>query len=269
MKIAHIINPFKAKESQDLYLAQPVTFESMRVSQQLAQNLGIDVELYAAFFPEDEDYVPENFIRTPPLDRSVLDVAKQEFKIPRRFPLIKEILDRLYQATSADCLIYTNVDIALMPSFYCFVHQNFLQGIDAFSITRRTLLGSYSSINDLPLMYAEYGEAHPGHDCFVFARKAYPEYHLNTTCIGVRAIGSAMIVNMASHSDAFKVFRKLHLTFHLGNDRRYSPEAYSPFEDYLSHNIKNFEEIVAYYKSCGLLSNHKLVEHIISRLDIE
>ena len=37
LKIAHIINPAKIKKTSDLYLAQPVTFETMRIAKEFAK----------------------------------------------------------------------------------------------------------------------------------------------------------------------------------------------------------------------------------------
>jgi len=36
IKIAHMVNPVLVKASSDLHIAQPITFESMRIAQQQA-----------------------------------------------------------------------------------------------------------------------------------------------------------------------------------------------------------------------------------------
>jgi hypothetical protein len=81
-------------ESSDLFAAQPITFETMRRARAAARNVA-DVALLCAVFPEDRPLVPNDFVATPELERSALDFG--EFKIPRKFPLIKDILDRLYE----------------------------------------------------------------------------------------------------------------------------------------------------------------------------
>ena len=101
MRIAHIINPVKVPPGRDLFFAQPVTFETMRIAKETASNL--DIHQYAAFFPEDEDIIPEFLTKTPPLDRSILDICR--FPKKKKLPYIKDILDRLYYHSRADYFI--------------------------------------------------------------------------------------------------------------------------------------------------------------------
>jgi hypothetical protein len=136
LRVADIVNPFIASEKSDHKIAQPITFESMRVAHSFAHNQ-VDVQLYSAQFPEDRGSVPSYFQCTRDLERSVLDVAR--FRIPRKLPLLQDILQRLYETTDADCLIYTNVDVALMPSFYLAVARWVEQGIDSLVINRRVI----------------------------------------------------------------------------------------------------------------------------------
>ncbi|MCR4288341.1 MAG: hypothetical protein NUW09_10065, partial [Deltaproteobacteria bacterium] len=172
-KIAHIINPVKAAKTSDLFVAQPVTFETMRVAREFARGK-VAVELYTAQYPEDRSFVPDGFQPTRDLDRSVMDLGS--FREKRKLPLIKDILDRLYEAVDAEYMIYTNVDIALMPHFYLAVDKFIDEGHDAFVINRRTISGRRKLVKDIPLMYAELGKPHPGHDCFVFRRDAYGKF---------------------------------------------------------------------------------------------
>ncbi len=278
MKIAHIINPFTAKETQDLYLAQPVTFKTMETAQAFAKQFGIEVELYAAYYPEDEAIVPDSFIKTPPLERSVLDVAKVQFQVPRTFPLLRDILDRLYDATDADYLIYTNVDIALMPYFYSTVVSFIQQGFDGFVITRRTISKDYRGVEDIPLMYSEYGENHPGHDCFIFQRERYSQYHLFDSCIGIVRVGQILLFNIICNAQNFRAFRGHHLTFHLGNDRRaerkkvaggQKGEYYSKFEDYEDHNLNQVHQCIEHYRSLGQLAEHPIIQNHLSKMGVD
>ena len=75
-------------------------------------------------------------------------------------------------------------------------------------------------------MYAEVGEPHPGHDCFVFKRSLFPKFKLGTACIGAGRFGKVLITNLICHSDKFKVFKDKHLTFHLGDDRSHKVQVY-------------------------------------------
>ncbi len=105
MKIAHIINPVKVPEDRDLSWQQPITFETMRRAKVLSSaiELELDIELVATLYPEDKGYGIEDFIKTEPLEMSVLDV--QSFRIPRKLPLFKEILQKLYDTSDADYFI--------------------------------------------------------------------------------------------------------------------------------------------------------------------
>lgn len=240
MKIAHIINPVKADKTSDLVIAQPITFETMRRARAFAGRQGIDVKLYSAQFPGDRPLVPEDFIPTPDLERSVLDVA--DFKAPRKLPLIGDILDRLFRAAnSADYLVYTNVDIALQPHFYWSVAGLIGQGHDAVIINRRTIPGHYHRPEDIPQMCAELGESHKGWDCFVFNRDLYPAFRLDNICIGAGWIGRALFLNLASLAKNFRVFTDLHLTFHIGNEKVWKSPRY---EEYLTHNRRCYEAIL-------------------------
>lgn len=238
-KVAHIVNPVLVDESSDLSAAQPITFETMRIARRFAVGR-LEVELLSAQYPEDHPVLPPDFRHTPDLQRSVLDVAS--FRRPRKLPLIRDILDRLYEATDAEYLIYTNVDIGLMPHFYATVGQFIDAGYDAFVINRRTLSIRYSEVEQIPLMYADMGDPHRGWDCFVFRRDAYPAYNLGAVCLAAPRVGLALVGNLVAHADKFKEFRDEHLTFHIGNDRDWRG---SPYADYAQHNSKEALRILA------------------------
>ena len=174
-RIAHIINPVVVDKSSDLFKAQPITFESMRIARNYAQQVGIDVDIIASFFPKDEKIVPDYFIKAKPLELSILDIdgVNEEKKLP----FIADILERMYRSSNADYLIYTNVDIALMPSFYQSVANIIEQKYESFIINRRTIQNRFN-VNQIGLMYSEIGQEHPGSDCFVFTRKMYEKFKL-------------------------------------------------------------------------------------------
>jgi hypothetical protein len=253
-KIAHIINPVIVGRSSDLFVAQPITFETMKAAREFARGQ-VEVELFSAQYPEDRALVPEYIQMTPDLERSVLDLGT--FQKKRKLPLIKDILDRLYEATDADYLIYTNVDIALMPHFYVSVNQLIDQGYDAFVINRRTISNAYRQSQHIPLMYAQAGKSHPGHDCFVFKRDVYPDYYLGNVCIGATEVGKTLNLNLICHANRFKEFKYLHLTFHIGDDRIWQSPANS---DYCIHNENELFRVVGHYEAGQKLPNHPLVK---------
>jgi hypothetical protein len=155
LSLAHIINPVTVDNTSDLFIAQPITFETMKTAKELSAD--IDVNLYAI---QDRHEIPitlpEGFTKVPGLQRSIIDI--KTFKQERKLPLMKDILDALYKASDAEYMIYTNVDIALQPHFYNVVSNYIQQGYDAFIINRRTIPGKYKFIEEIPQMLAEVGE---------------------------------------------------------------------------------------------------------------
>ncbi|MBW2661425.1 MAG: hypothetical protein JRD93_05425 [Deltaproteobacteria bacterium] len=261
MRIAHIINPVIVGESSDLFVAQPITFETMRIAQEFARG-HVDVALYSAQYPEDRSIVPEWFQITPDLDRSIFEI--RSFYKKRKLPLIKDILDRLYDASDADYFIYTNVDIALMPHFYVAVNKIIETGYDAFVINRRTISQEYTNVDQLYLMFSQAGEKHPGYDCFVFKRDFYPGFNTGAACVGANWIGRVLITNLICHSTKFDVFEDLHLTFHIGDDRNWKVQIY---KDYDKHNENELHNILLEYKSHNLLQDKPLVESFLQQIE--
>jgi hypothetical protein len=236
MKLAHIVNPVRVSESSDLSIAQPITFETMRRARSHAVG-EVDVELYTTQYAEDRPVAPPDFLHTLDLERSVLDVGR--FRHPRKLPLLEDILHRLYEATDADYLVYTNVDIGLQPHFYIKIRDLIEAGHNAFVINRRTIDRDYDQLDEIPLMYASIGRPHPGWDCFIFRRTVFPEYDLGKVCIGAPRCGLALLANLLVHADNFTEFKQLHLTFHRGDDRTWSSHSVA---DYAAHNTR---EVVA------------------------
>ena len=149
LTLAHIIHPGIVDPSSDLVIAQPVTFETTRIARDFSAGR-VDVSLYAIQHHDEERLaLPGCFARTPDLTRSVGDI--KTFAVRRKLALLKDILDALYAAGPADYLIYTKVDIALLPHFYWTVSQIIAQGYDAFVINRRTIPDSEPSPHQSPL----------------------------------------------------------------------------------------------------------------------
>lgn len=245
--IGHIINPVTVDDSSDLFVAQRVTFETMRMARDFAMDL-VKVSLFTAQYREDRALVPEWFQPTPDLERSILDIVT--FRKERELPLLVDILNRLYTAVpDADYMIYSNVDIALMPHFYLAVNRFVEAGYDSFVINRRTISGSFNGIEDIPLMFSETGEQHPGHDCFVFKRNIYPRFILGDVCIGINWVGRVLLWNLIGHSQNFREFKDTHLTFHIGNDKSWKSDDYF---DYAGHNKQEaLNVLVELEKQCG------------------
>ena len=237
-KFAHIIHPLIVPESSDLFKAQPVTFQTMLAARNFVKD-EVEVEFYSAQYREDCEFVPPDFVKTPDLNRAVTDVAT--FKYPRRLPLLRDVLDRLYAATDAEYLIYTGVDIALQPYFYSTVNNIINEGVDAFIINRRVLPDTFQEIEQIPLMYAQIGKPHPGRDCYIFKRQVYPRYSLGNACVGMRRVGAVLALNLIYFSINFREFRDLHATFHLGERSFWRDDK---FDDYHAHNLNEWTQIL-------------------------
>ncbi len=231
--LAHIVNPAPVGEESDLYVAQPLTLATMQAARRLAQRQdAAAVDLYAVQLSgEAEVDLPEDFTRLPAIGRSVADL--REFRCRRNLPLLGDILGRLYEASAADFLVYSNADIALQPHFYWTVARLADLGHDAFAINRRTIPARYRRPEDLPLMYSEIGQEHKGWDCFVFRRDLQPRLNLGSACVGAGWVGRALLANLACLAENFRIFADLHLTFHVGNEKAWKAERYS---DYTEHN---------------------------------
>jgi hypothetical protein len=244
--IAHVVNPVNVNKDSDLFVAQPVTFETMRAAKQFSTS-EVDVTLYYAAYPEDRMVCPDGFEPLPDLDRSIMDV-NPSLSPWRKLPLLVDILDRLYNVSSAEYMIYSNVDIALQPYFYLTVARIIDEGYDAFVINRRTITDKHHHLHEIPLMCAQTGEAHPGHDCFVFRRNAYANYIVGSACIGVNWVGRVLLWNLLCYADRFREFKELHATFHIGNDKVWKQKRYSSFEAHNRLQAQNaLKDLVSLY----------------------
>ncbi len=257
--LAHIVNPVAADTSSDLHAAQPVTFETMRVARETASEV-MSVDLLSAQFPEDHTVIPDHLLMTTDLKRSISDVATVSSR--RKLPLISDILSRAAGATDAEFLIYSNVDIALMPRFYLAIKALLDSGPDALIINRRTIPSTPSDVAQLDLMWAHAGKPHPGLDCFVFRREAVAQFDLGSIVVGANFVGKALLANLIACADTHRVFRDLHLTFHLGDDRAWSRNEHS---EYNEHNYAELGGILRRLQGKGLLDSKPELRSIASQ----
>jgi len=260
MKIAHLVNPVNMPDDRDLSWQQPITYESMKRAKEFSKD-EVHVEQVACFYPEDEDMVPDGFIKTKPLEMSALDI--QDFKIPRKLPLFKEMLERLYETSDADYFIQTNADIGLMPHFYSLVKALIEDGNDSFCINKRILP---EQVKDylLPIIWSFIGGEHAGHDCFVFRRELYPILRLGNIVMGTPWSETTLITNLVAFSKNFKVLKNANATFHLGDSRIWLPQE---FNDYRILNTNEFARILKMLsKKKRSILKHETIKYLLGKL---
>ena len=233
MKLLHILNPVEQDLAKDLGFAQSVTFESQhRARKNLPHGLHL---MHAAVGYRDEKVeIPSFFNHYFALSRSVMDVVATPFSEPRRLPLIADIM-ALAGQIEADYYLYTNIDIALQPNFYAFVHHFLQQGYQGLIINRRRIPFLRASYDDLSSYSSRSGRTHPGFDCFVMSARVVRALVLEKICVGVPFIGVAMAHNIFAYARPWRLFAKEDLTFHLGMEV-YPPQIY----DYYWHNRRQF-----------------------------
>ena len=231
--LAHIVNLFQPLDISDLKLAQEVTVKTMIGAKDSCSSTN-KIELFSAQIESDRIVVPAEFKATENLTRDVRDHGT--FSNPVPLPILKDILDRLYNESDAEYLIFTNVDIGLQPHFYEQVLEIISSGHDAFIINRRRIPAKFHSVDQLVEMFNEKGLKHPGFDCFVFHRDLYPKFALSDVCIGVPFIGITLAQNLFCFAQNPKVFTDEHLTFHIGLElfKKRAPK------EYLAYNRAQF-----------------------------
>lgn len=259
-RFVHVVNPAKVPPSSSLYSAQPITFESIRVAKEFAASRGIDVDLCAVNFPEDDEIVPDFFTRRSHLTRSVLDYGA--FSIERKLPLLADIINAGAAGSDAEFMIYTNADIAVVPHFYISLDQIIRAGYDAFMVTRRTLMANYESPAELWRMYADLGESHPGDDCFIFRREVSKNYELGEACIGIKYVARLFAFNLILHAERVEHFKDMHLTFHIGDDRIWDD---SRWDDYSEHNVRFLRAVAFAYREDPRIKKHYLLRKWVTR----
>lgn len=234
IRVAHIINPVKVNEKSDLHVAQPITFETMLRAKQNSE-FNNQIELYTTQFEGDKEIIPEGFHVLSNLTRSVLDVNPKLTK--RKLPLIGDILEKVSETNASDYVIFTNMDIALMPYFYDAVFSYLNKGHDALVINRRRISNKYKTIGELPLMYADLGKSHPGFDCFVIKTELLDKFIFGDICIGISFLEATLVHNIFSFAQNSLYIPNAHLTFHIGMDVLVARN-----NDFYKHNRTEFFE---------------------------
>ncbi len=232
-------------------IAQPITLESMRQARLFA---GPDsaIKLYVSHFEDENLDLPSEFRSLSYLTRSVLDLNHN--LLGRQLPLIGDLFAKTEEMDDFDYLLFSNMDIGLMPSFYVSVQHYIQQGHDAIVINRRRLSKKYTSVNQLPEIYADLGLSHPGFDCFVIKKDLLSKFILDTICVGIPFLEASLVHNIIAFSARPKWVMDAHLTFHIGLDVLSEKRLKDPF--YRHNRQVFFEQIYPKLKPHLKLENY-------------
>jgi hypothetical protein len=228
VRLVHVVNPFAQPGNRAHEESQRVTFAAMERAASLA---GPGVAQVSVTVPRDRDVAPASFVRGGDLDRTVLDL--RSFGVRRPLPLLFDILDRGAAVTGPeDYLIYTNIDICPMPTFYVAVRELIGFGFDAITVNRRTVTDAAGYREFPALAAAEIGTDHGGFDCLIFRRALYDAFVRCDVCIGAPPVARALLFNLVVHCRRMLMLKHVHLTFHLGDDRPWGEQAVADYADF-------------------------------------
>ena len=249
-----------------MYFQQPITFQSLRNAKKYAEKIlpDLEIQLVETAYPEDQEVVNcTDFIKTEPLDKSILDYAN--FKVERKLPLFRHMIDRLEDAVpDADYYIQTNADIGVMPFFYVLIHDLIEDGNSSFCINKRIIP---EALNDAPLsiIYSVTGNKHAGHDCFVFPASVVDKLDLGNICMGTPWSECTMIVSLVRYAENFTVFKEAHATFHLGDRRIWLPQN---LNGYRIWNTNEFARTLRKLKHKKVME-HDTIKYLLGKLKQE
>ncbi|MCX6199785.1 MAG: hypothetical protein NTY88_11290, partial [Bacteroidetes bacterium] len=209
---AHVINPVSADENEELFTTQQITVQSMLAAKKYFE-LPNNIRLCSIAKKEIVAKCHPDFFVLPNLQRDISDVLPGQRK---SLPFLKDILQAAGNHTSEDYIIYTNLDIALMPYFYSTIATYVAQGHDAIIINRRLLHNKFASQKNLNMLYAEAGRVHTGYDCFVMKRSLLSKFILNDICLGAPPVCNDLFYNIFTFAENPILLTDKHLTFHIG-----------------------------------------------------
>lgn len=255
----HVLNPVGVSEESEFYNIQQVTFAAMKRAFDVAK--GLDLDLMSVQYEEDHSIIPDYFKKTPDLTSSVLDV--KDFTKKRKLPFIGDILERVHKYSSAEYVIFTNVDIIPSPEFYLEIDRMVEEGNTAFTINRRTVKRYPDSPDNLDAIFEQKGASHPGHDCFVFPRKWIESFVLGRIIVGAPWVGFSILANMACVGRGINIFQDLSLTRHLGDDQQWQSPENLEYRDFNSYEalvlLAALQKEYGSFQPGGYLAQHVLL----------
>ncbi|EMG36826.1 methyltransferase, FkbM family [Desulfocurvibacter africanus PCS] len=241
IKIAHIINVFSRPGDATHKRIMQLTLDSLIQARNLDQG---PIQLIGVMQHDDHVDLPEDFSIVPSLTRTASDI--NSFQQQASLPLLFDILDSgIQKAHGAEYVVFSNLDICLVPNFYLAVRELIGFGFDALTINRRLLNISLLETNaSASLHLGDYGIPHAGFDCFVFRKEAYKNFIRNNACIGKGAVMRGLLYNMVAHSNKLLMLKNCHLTYHFGNDEPWRDSITSEYWKYnLNESYKVLKEL--------------------------
>jgi hypothetical protein len=139
---------------------------------------------------------------------------------------MREVLGCGADVATSDYLIYSNIDIAPQPYFYNVLARHIESGVESLVVNRRTVHPVHDELDKLDLLYAMLGSSHPGYDCFVFKRADVHRFVLGELSLGLPGFDWIMALNLWYRGGKHLGLYDQHLTFHLGDDRKWTSETF-------------------------------------------
>lgn len=258
----HVINPFNAKPGSEHDIAQSTTFRSITIAKRCTPD--IPVEILCAVYPEDKNVVPAEFKCVDTLSMSISDLVESDLNI--KLPLLFDLLNIGAESSMGnpddEYLIYTNIDIGLMPFFYQTVSDIVQKGFDAIVINRRTVDQAWGETDNFGLMFSDIGKKHPGSDCFIIKKSLVKQFVRSECCLGVITVMKSLMINMAAVAEKMVIVADAHATFHIGDDRRWSNPRFKP---YANHNRSEAQRIAKELLAFSPEYKEKLQEYAIQK----
>ncbi len=232
----HLINPVTATESKSLYEVQNFTFDSILAAKKYASEKGIKVQNLMCFSQTNSEPIPTEFEVLKPVNR----LSSSFVSTNKKVPFFNDLLNALNDNSQGDYLIYTNLDICLMPNFYTSVKTLIDEGHDAIIINRRVIAAAHLQHGKLERMYADLGKVHTGYDTFIFKKELFKKFILADICVGVPPVGNDLFYNLFVFAENPVLETEMHLTFHIGEDliKKWGDKPL------LNHNKKEFKKIL-------------------------
>ncbi len=249
MRFAHVINPVSVNKNNSsyLYYTQPITFESMYQSKMLIEkkNKNVYVDLYTINYEEDDEIIPDYFIKLPYLIKSTNSEYPKFSK--KKLPFIQDIFDSINKYVNADYIIFTNSDIIIHNNFYQFIYKQIIKyNFDSMIINRRDNIPKF--INNiqlnkehLNLIFELSGERHIGRDCFIIENSILKKLNMKNMFIAHPPWGLMLMKYLSKLANKFKMLRSEFLTFHLGNDNNH--QSSNKLDELTKINIINSKSI--------------------------